>query len=101
ADVVHQWPQFPGGGENFLKYLEKMGKALVPSLPEGMKKSYVMVEFIVDTDGVPTNFKMVKGVNEDFDDEVITVLEQMPTWQPAILNDKPVAKKMKQGIAIE
>src|SRR5205085_1955569 len=25
ADVVHQWPQFPGGGELFLKYLDKMG----------------------------------------------------------------------------
>lgn len=100
-DAVHQWPQFPGGGDNFLKYLEKMGKALVPSLPEEVKKAYVVVEFIVDTDGVPTNFKVIKGVNEDFDDEVITVLEKMPVWQPALLNDKPVAKKMKQSFAIE
>lgn len=101
VDVVHQWPQFPGGGDNFLKYLDKMGNALAPSLPEGMKKAYVVVEFIVDTDGTPTNFKVVKGVNEDFDDEMITVLEKMPTWQPALLNDKPVAKKMRQSFAIE
>lgn len=101
ADVVHQWPQFPGGGESFLKYLDKMGKALLTSLPEGMKKTNVVIEFIVDSDGVPTNFKVIKGVNEDFDDELITVLEQMPTWQPALLNDKPVAKKMKQSFAIE
>jgi murein L,D-transpeptidase YafK len=101
ADVVHQWPQFPGGGQNFLLYLDKMGKALLPSLPEGIKKANVMVEFIVDSDGVPTNFKVLKGVNEDFDDELITVLEQMPTWQPAVLNDKPVPKKMKQSFAIE
>jgi murein L,D-transpeptidase YafK len=101
ADVVHQWPQFPGGGDNFLNYLNKVGKALVPSLPDGRKKAYVMVEFIVDTDGVATNFKVLKGVNEDFDDELITALEQMPTWQPAKLNDKPVAKMMKQSFAIE
>lgn len=101
ADVVHQWPEFPGGGESFLKYLEKMGKALVPSLPDGAKKAYVQVEFVVDTDGTPTNFKVVKGVNEDFDDELITVLEQMPTWKPALLNDKPVAKLMRQNFAIE
>jgi hypothetical protein len=56
---------------------------------------------IVDVDGVPTNVKVVKGVDEDFDDEVITVLEQMPAWQPAILNDKPVAKKIKQTFYIE
>ena len=44
---------------------------------------------------------MIKGVEEDFDDEVITVLEKMPDWKPAILNGKPVAKKIKQGFAIE
>jgi murein L,D-transpeptidase YafK len=101
ADVVHQWPLFPGGGDNFLAYLHKMGKALVTSLPEGVKKANVVVEFIVDVDGTPTNFKVLRGVNEDFDDELITVLEQMPTWQPAMLNDKPVAKRMKQSFAIE
>jgi murein L,D-transpeptidase YafK len=101
ADVVGQWPQFPGGGDNFLKYLDKMGKALVPSLPDGKKKANMMIEFIVDKDGTPTNFKVLNGVSEDFDDELITVLEQMPTWQPAILNDSPVAKKMKQSFQIQ
>ena len=101
AEAVHQWPQFPGGGNFFLQYLEKMGNALVKSLPDGKKKAFVMVEFIVDKDGEPTNFKMIKGVNEDFDDELITVLEQMPTWQPALLNDQPVAKKIRQSFAIE
>lgn len=101
AEVVNQWPEFPGGGENFLKYLKKMGSALVSSLPPGVPKAYLTVEFIIDADGVPTNFKILKGVSAAFDDEVITVLEQMPTWKPAILNDKPVAKRMKQGFAIE
>lgn len=101
ADVVSQWPQFPGGGNTFLKYLDKMGKALVSSLPNGQKKANIMVEFIVDTDGTPTNFKVLNGVNEEFNDELITVLEQMPQWQPAILNEKPVAKKMKQSFVIE
>ena len=100
-DAVHQWPEFQGGGDSFLKYLEKMGKALVSSLPKGMKKAYITVEFIVDADGTPTNFKVVKGVNEEFDEEVITVLERMPTWQPATLNNKPVPKKIKQGFSVE
>jgi murein L,D-transpeptidase YafK len=98
---VQVWPQFAGGNDNFLKYLQKMGKALVASLPAGTKKAYVVVEFIVDTDGTPVNFKMIKGVNEDFDDELITVLEKMPVWQPAALNEKSTAWKMKQGFAIE
>ena len=101
AEVVTVWPQFPGGGDTFLKYLEKMGKSLVVSLPEGVKKAYVQVEFIIDADGTPTNFKVIKGVNEEFDEEMITVLETMPTWQPAVLQEKPVAKRIKQGFAIE
>ena len=60
-----------------------------------------MVEFIIDVDGVPTNFKVVQGVNEDFDDDLITAMEQMPEWEPAMLADKPVAKKIKQSFIIE
>jgi hypothetical protein len=101
ADVVQAWPVFPGGGNAFFQYLEKMGKALVPSLPSGMTKANMVIEFIIDADGQVTNFEVIKGVNQDFDDEVISVLEQMPVWQPAILNDRPVAKKMRQTFAIE
>jgi len=100
-EAVLKWPEFPGGGQSFLAYLDKMGKALGSSLPDGMKKANVTVEFIIDSDGVPTNFKVLRGVNEDFDDELITVLEQMPTWTPAVLNDRAVPKKMKQSFVIE
>ena len=100
ADVVYQWPQYPGGGQAFLDYLQQLGKDMVAFLPASMKKAYVQVEFIVDTDGVPVNFKMVKGVDDDFNDELITQLEKMPNWKPATTNDKPVYKKMKQSIEI-
>jgi hypothetical protein len=102
ADVVLYWPKFQGGGDNFLKYLDQMGKAMASNLPPGVKKANVLVEFIVDTDGVPTNFKVLQGVNEDFNDELITVLEQMPVWEPAVLDgNKAVAKKIKQSFVIE
>lgn len=101
ADVVLAWPKFHGGGDNFLSYLDKMGKALAAKLPQGVQKANMQIEFIVDMDGVPTNFKVLQGVNEEFDDELITVLEQMPVWEPAILGDnKPVAKKIKQSFQI-
>lgn len=102
AESVHQWPQFLGGADGYTKYLEKLGKDMGSKLPEGMKKSYVQVEFIVDKDGVPTNFKVLKGPkDEDFNDALISEMEKMPEWKPALLNDKPVAKKMVQTITIE
>jgi len=100
TDVVHQWPEFPGGGQAFLNYLQQLGKEMVAYLPGSMQKAYVQVEFVVDADGVPVNFKVIKGVDDDFNDELITQLEKMPTWKPALLNDKAVPKKMKQSIEI-
>lgn len=102
AEAVHQWPQFPGGGEAFMKYLDQLGKDLTSYLPQGMQKAFVQVEFIIDKDGVPVNIKVLKGFRdgEDFNDELITRLENMGTWEPAQLNDKPVAKKLIQTITV-
>jgi hypothetical protein len=51
---------------------------------------------------VPVNFKVLRGINDDdFNDELINRMEKMPVWQPALLHDKPVAKKMVQTITVE
>ncbi len=103
ADAVHQWPQFAGGGDAFMKYLDKLGKEMAQFLPDGVKKVFVQVEFVVDKDGVPVNIKVLKGLKDgdDFNDELIIRLENMGTWTPAMLNDKPVAKKMIQTVTVE
>jgi murein L,D-transpeptidase YafK len=102
VEAVHQWPQFEGGGDAFMKYLDQLGTEMVPYLPTGTRKAYIQVEFIVDRDGVPINFKVLKGIqDEDFIEEIITRLEKMPNWKPAMLHDKAVAKKMIQTITVE
>lgn len=102
VEAVHQWPEFPGGGSEFMKYLDELGKQMIEFLPDGVKKAFVQVEFIVDTDGVPVNFKVLRGMkDEDFIDELIIRMEKMPKWQPAILHDKAVPKKMVQTVTVE
>jgi murein L,D-transpeptidase YafK len=102
ADAVYQWPVYPGGGEIFTKYITKLEKEMKPFLPKGITRAYVQVEFIVDKDGVPVNFKVLKGMNDqDFIDELISRMENMGTWKPAILNDKPVAKKIIQTVTVD
>jgi murein L,D-transpeptidase YafK len=101
VEAVHEWPQFPGGGDAFMKYLDKIGKDMLEYLPVNIKKAYVQFEFIIDKDGVPINFKILRGItDEDFINELITRLEKMPEWRPAMLNDKPVAKKMVQTVTV-
>lgn len=103
ADAVHQWPQFPGGTDAFMKYLEQTGREAGSYLPKGVKKAYIQLEFIIDKDGVPVNFKILKSIKDadELEDELISRLENMGTWKPAILHDKPVAKKMIQTITVE
>lgn len=102
ADVVHQWPTYPGGGQVMLDMLEKVGKQMGSMLPENVKRAFVQVEFIIDSDGMPVNFKVLRGIEPDFDDELITKLEEnMAKWKPAVLHNKTVAKLMKQNIEIQ
>lgn len=102
TDWVHEWPVFPGGGDAFMDYLKQLGNDMVKFLPEGTKKAYVQVEFIIDTDGMPVNFKVLKGMSDqDFNDELITRMEKMPLWKPAVLHDKKVPKKIVQIISVE
>ena len=103
VEAVTQWPKYPGGGDDLLKYLDKLGKEMRDYLPKATRKAFVQLEFIVDKDGVPVNFKVMRGgVNADFNDELISRIEAtMATWQPALLNDKPVPKKMVQTVTIE
>ena len=84
-----------------MEYLKKLGTDMSGYLPEGIKKVFVQVEFIVDVDGVPVNFKVLKGGRDEYNDELIERMEKMPVWLPAVLNDKPVAKKMVQTVTIE
>jgi len=101
AEAVHSWPEYPGGGNAFMSYLEKLGNEMAEFLPEETSKAYVQVEFIVDSDGTPTNFKVLKGMtDEEFIDELIIRMEKMPVWKPALLHNKPVPKKMVQTITV-
>jgi len=101
ADVVHQWPVYPGGGKVMLDLLASVGRDMGQWLPENVNKAFVQVEFIIDKDGMPVNFKVLRGIDSEFDDELITVLEEkMKKWEPAVLHNKPVAKLMKQNIEI-
>ncbi len=103
AEAVHQWPVFPGGGDVFMNYLDKLGKEVASYLPKGIQKAYIQIEFIVDKDGVPVNFQILKSIKdaENLNDELISRMENMGTWIPALLHNKPVAKKMIQTITVE
>jgi len=53
-------------------------------------KGIVKVDFVISVTGKPEQFDLVKGLDKDFDDEVLRVLKKMPDWHPATNDGKPV-----------
>ena len=88
-DVVEQMPEFPGGVEAMMKFLQEN-----VSYPEAAYKAgvqgRVIVQFIVDTEGRVTNTKIVKKVSDELDAEAIRVVGTMPRWKPGMQNGEPV-----------
>ena len=50
----------------------------------------VVCQFVIDKTGQLINARIVEGLNEDFDLEVIRVLSLSPKWKPGINKGKPV-----------
>lgn len=100
SGAVSKWPEYPGGAEAFSAYLKKTGKELVKFLPDSVSTAYTQFEFVIDKDGAPVNFKVLRGVDEYFNSVLIEKMEQMPKWSPAISRGYPAAKKMVQSLPV-
>lgn len=84
-------PQFPGGEDQMLQFL--VTHVRYPQ--EAMQKNeqgYVVVRFMVGTDGKISSPEIVKGVSPSLDAEALRVVGEMPVWEPGIGEDgQPVA----------
>jgi len=50
----------------------------------------VFVQFVVRRDGTVDDVTVVRGINEELDQEAIRVVQSSPKWNPGIHNGKPV-----------
>lgn len=100
AKVVDKLPVYPGGSDAFQQFLDKLALEMAPYLEADVKRTYVMVEFIIDKNGKPAYAKVIKGGNDEMNDKLQERFENMPDWTPAVRTDKNVAIKLKQSIEI-
>ena len=54
----------------------------------------VYAHFFIDTQGKVETPTILRGLEKPQNDAALTVLRDMPTWEPAMLNGKPVKVKM-------
>ena len=90
--VAEQMPEFPGGMKEMLKFLQDNVK-----YPENAMKNNVqgrvIVQFVIEKDGTPTEFKVVRAVDPDLDAEALRVLKTMPKWKPGMQKGEVVRVK--------
>ncbi len=75
-------PQFPGGESNFYKYLSDNIK-YPPILIKIKLEGSLDLKFTINKDGKVKDVEITRGFDPDADDEVLRVIQSMPSWIPA------------------
>ena len=98
--VVEQMPEYPGGMKEMLKFLQENVK-----YPENAMKNNVqgrvIVQFVVEKDGTPTEFKVARSVDPDLDAEALRVLQTMPKWKPGMQRGEVVRVKFTVPVSFK
>ena len=74
--VVENDPEFPGGEDSLQAFVNRNLRN--PRQVEGK----VYVEFVVERTGRLTNLQVLRGIDEETDEEALRVMRMMPRWVP-------------------
>ncbi len=86
--VVEQLPEFPGGAVELMKWLTK-NLHYPLAAQQQRRQGKVVAQFIVNTDGSLSDFRIVNSVSPDLDREAMRVLRLMPPWKAGQHEQKP------------
>lgn len=88
-------PEYVGGASQFYKFVAKNFH-----IPDGDVSGKIIVEFIIETDGSLSNFKVTQDIGYGTDLEIIRVLRKSEKWQPAEKDGKPVRSSYRIPVTI-
>ncbi|MEI7660791.1 MAG: energy transducer TonB [Bacteroidota bacterium] len=88
-NFIEEMPQFPGGEEAMLKFLQE-NLAYPEAAREDGIQGKVFLTFVVETDGSLTDMKAVSRLGGGCDGEALRVLKIMPKWIPGRQRGVPV-----------
>ena len=84
-------PSYPGGHAEMKRFIKDNLKYPRHS---GTVQGKVFIEFIVNEDGSLSDFRLVKGLVESFDNSALETVKKMPNWIPAKRENTPIRTKM-------
>jgi TonB family protein len=88
-DDMEKLPEFNGGVKDFGSFL---GKSLryPPKARDNNIQGRVYLSFVVDKEGDLQDLKVMRGVDEELDNEALRVMKMSPKWNPGTKRGKPV-----------
>ena len=78
--VVEEYPEFPGGMMNFIKWLTDNLRYPATARSKNIQGK-VITSFVVNKDGSVSDAKVLQGVEASLDREALRVLQSMPRWK--------------------
>jgi protein TonB len=92
-NFVEQMPQYPGGEEEFFKYLSK--NINYPRIPlENGITGTVTIQFVVFASGEIGDIKVLRGFDASCENEAVRVFKKMSRWIPGKQNGNAVNVQM-------
>jgi protein TonB len=88
TSAVEVMPKYKGGedGLNFrLEHIRYLFADRVKNI-----EGEILVAFVIEKDGSISNIKMLKGLTEGQDQEVVRVIKNLRKWKPGMQDGKPV-----------
>jgi outer membrane biosynthesis protein TonB len=79
-------PEFVGGKEALFNYIKE-----TIQYPDDVEAGNIYVAFIIGSDGSIHDARVFKGVKESMDKEALRIINNMPAWDPGLIDGKPVA----------
>jgi len=92
--------EYPGGAAQWLRFLNKTLKYPQNAFLHNIEGT-VVVQFIVDEEGNPTDVKVIKSVNPELDAEAVRVISASKDWAPAVYGGRFVKTYKKQPVVFK
>jgi hypothetical protein len=99
-NIVEQMPEFYGGSETLKLYIAARLKNIEN---ENNFSGKIIVNFVVDENGVITGSKILYSTNglEDYEKTIIKIFNEMPKWKPGVQGGRNVKVNMQFPVIVE
>ena len=97
---AEEMPSFPGGESERIKFLYENLHYPGVAAEIGIQGT-VFVQFVIDSKGNITDFKIQRGIGGGCDEEAERVIRMMPQWHPGKQNGKTVRVLYNMSVAFK